>query len=161
MNNIKIRFAEEKDLSALVGMQVEFEKFFHNIGCDAYEINRKDREKDIYDINFSEKSFVRTLIVEVNNNIAGKISFYKGYTAEVPPYFNFHLSGVYIHEQYREMGLSKILFNKLIEIAKSEKIKQLKWSVWGKNKHAYYVYKKMGAKNFAEDDDEHFMYLNI
>lgn len=160
--NITTRFATPDDIPALVEMQVEFEQFFQNIGAaDSYNIDRDARMRDLYDIHFGKNAFMRTLLAIIYDEIVGRISFYRGYTADVPPFYHMQLSGVYIRENFRGRGIMGIMFTQLREIAANENMKMIKWSVWGPNKNAVRAYEKMGAKRFSDAWDEHFMFLEI
>ena len=157
-----MRLATSKDLDALVDMQVEFEKYFQNTNCcEKYKINKISRRKDILALNFSKNHIARTLIAEVNGEIVGRISFYKGYWAEVPPYWGFRLSGLFVHEKYRKMGISKMLFEALTKIAKKEKMKTISWSVWGQNVPAVRFYENLGGKYYSREHDEHYMFYDV
>ena len=158
-----IRLARKKDIEQLVDLQVEFEKFFIKIGSSKpYKINRISRKKDIIDLNFAKNHIMRTIVAENDEKrIVGKISFYKGYLAEVPPYYIFRLSGVFVDEKSRGLGLSKMMLGKLFEIAKKENIKSISWSVWGKNKSAVKFYENIGAKYYESEYDEHYMFIDV
>lgn len=162
MTDIITRFATSNDMPALVQMQVEFERFFQNIGsCERYDIDTDARARDLYDIHFGPNSFVRTILAIIDNQIVGRVSFYRGYTAEVPPFYHIQLSGVYVKDGFRGRGVMKVMFNRLREIAATENMKMIKWSVWGQNKNAVRSYEKLGAQYFADAWDEHFMFLEI
>ncbi|MDR2901767.1 MAG: GNAT family N-acetyltransferase [Lactobacillales bacterium] len=162
MTKIKIRSARKNDIDALVEMQVGFEKYFQKLGsCEVYKINKAARRKDIMDLNFSKNHIMRTLVAEIDGVVVGRISFYKGYVAEVPPCYIFRLSGVFVREQYRRMGITKKLFDALIKIAKREKITSISWSVWGPNTSAVKFYDAIGAKYYSKEYDEHYMFLDV
>lgn len=159
--DFKIRFAEKKDLDDLVDLQVEFESFFQNMGCDKYTIDRENRKESICELNFSQNPLLRTLVVEIEGGVVGRVSFYRGYNAAVPPIKVFHLSGILVRKEYRGNHLSERLFEKLIEIAKGEGVSRIFWSVWGPNDSAIKFYERIGGKFFQKEEDEHFMFLEI
>lgn len=161
MTDTKIRFATLDDLPDLVVMQVEFEKYFQELSDEFYDINTKTREKDIYDLNFSPNPLLRTLIAEVENGTAGRVSFYRGYAADTPPMYVFHLSGIIVKKEFRGQKIAEKLFEELIKIAKAENVHKINWTVWGKNDPAIKFYKNIGGKFRAEEDNEHLMCLDI
>ena len=158
MTKLTVRVANEKDLSDLVDMYLEYDKFFKDWCNDSKTLDRNDIEKRLYRIMFSKETFTRAIIAKYDTGPIGMIPFHKSFT---PDYHcvQFEMPMAYINPKHR--GFGYILFNKLTEIAHQENIKQLKWCVWGQNAYAKKLYQKMGAKSFAETDDEHWMYLDI
>jgi GNAT superfamily N-acetyltransferase len=56
-----------------------------------------------------------------------------------------YLDDLYVLDEYRGNGIGTLLFNKVIETAKTEKCKKLRWQVSNWNSKAIEFYKKMGA----------------
>jgi len=54
--------------------------------------------------------------------------------------------GIFIHKNYRNLGLGTTLTKELIEIAKKRKLEILQLSVYSTNKRAAHVYQKSGFK---------------
>jgi len=161
MSDIQVRLATIADTDALVGMQVEFEEFFINLGAAApYEIDADARRRDIIEFNFAAGHIGRTIVAEMDGEIVGRISFYRGYLAEVPPVWIFRLAGVFVRAPYRHMGVTRCMFDELINIARRENVKEILWSVWEPNTPAVAFYEKIGAK-YCDADQERYMYLEI
>jgi GNAT superfamily N-acetyltransferase len=161
---VKVRWAEPKDLDALVSMQVKFEKFFQNIGCDQYDITPagvQERRNDIEKLNFSTNPLLRTFVAEVDGHVIGRVSFYRGHSAGIPPYYNFNLAGLFVDPDYRGLRIAEKLFAALTELGKQEGITKIRWSVWGPNKSAARFYERIGGKYYQQEDDEHFMFLKL
>lgn len=56
-----------------------------------------------------------------------------------------YLDDLYVKETCRKQAVGKKLLDKIIEIAKEENCKRVRWLVSGWNKDAIDFYKKMGA----------------
>lgn len=57
--------------------------------------------------------------------------------------------GVFIHNDYRDVGLGTILTKELIEIARERGLEILQLSVYASNKRAHHVYKKCGFREIG------------
>ena len=162
MAQITTRFAGVDDLDALVDMQVGFEQFFQDLGSsEPYAIDAAARRRDLFDIHFGPNAFVRTVLAVVDGQIAGRVSFYRGYTADVPPFYHMQLAGVYVRPEFRRRGILGVMFARLRDVARDENMKMIKWSVWGPNAGAVVAYEKLGARRFSDAWDEHFMFLEV
>jgi ribosomal protein S18 acetylase RimI-like enzyme len=149
LENISIRLAERRDVPELIEMLYNFQDYFNNECGDNLRFpNRKDLERDMVRLHFSEHPMLQTLVAETDKNrIAGRISFYRGWGASW--YLRFHLSGLFVRDEYRSMGIADKLFERLIEIAKSERAKKIVWTVWRPNKRARKFYERIGGKFLA------------
>lgn len=56
-----------------------------------------------------------------------------------------YLDDLYVTETYRGKGIGNLLFNKIIETAKNNNCKKVKWQVSNWNKKAIKFYKNKGA----------------
>jgi len=171
---IKIRPATLSDLDALVHLQIEFEKFFQGLEDHYYKIPRSARRDEIRENNFGRKKFMRTLVAEItprnltiargprehDGTVIGAISFYPGFLNENPPERTYHFPYLFVEEKFRGPATMALL-NAVKKLAKAENIKRLVFSVYGRNKPARKLYEHIGAKYWAADADEHFMYFDI
>ena len=118
-------------------------------------------KKDIVELNFSENPIRWTLVAEVNEQVVGQISWMKLYEAYMPPVFIYRLSGMYVKQEFRNMGVGKELFNKLKMIVTKEKIYEIKWGIWGQNEMAKIFYDTIGGKYDHLEHDEWSLHCSI
>ena len=52
-SHIQIRLASLLDLAVLVNLQIVYEKFFQQLGCDSYEIFPSERRKNFWNLPFA------------------------------------------------------------------------------------------------------------
>lgn len=156
---ITIRHATVFDLEILTDLQIQFEEFFQKLEGHHYEIPRDARRDEIRQNNFGRVKFMRTLVAEHNGTVIGAISFYPGFLNENPPERTFHFPYIFVIEKYRGPA-TMMLLNAARKVAKSENIRRLVFSVYGRNTPAKKLYEHIGAKYWAGDEDEHFMYFD-
>ncbi|UOQ50191.1 GNAT family N-acetyltransferase [Gracilibacillus caseinilyticus] len=71
---------------------------------------------------------------------------------------------IYVKNNYRSMGLGKVLLDKAMEIAKERQKSEIWLGVWRKNKNAIDFHKNMGFESRGSyslyfGDDEQIMYI--
>lgn len=156
---INIRPAQISDIEHLTDLSIKFEKFFQQLENNYYEIPRGRRRDEIIENNFGAAKFMRTLVAENDGQVVGAISFYPGYLNENPPRKVFHLPFLFVTEKFRGR-VTMILLESVREIAISNGIRQLIFSVYGRNIRAKQLYEHIGAKYWT-DEDEHFMFYDL
>lgn len=159
--NYNIRLATQADADQLIDLQLEYEHYFTQLGCDSVTISKSERYKKLMEFAFSDAPFLQILIIEKNHDIIAYCTFYKLYVHEVPPCLTFYITSLYIKEQCRNSYLLFALFKKLVSLARQQKVNKIISSVWAENKPALSIYKRAGVKFFASEDEEHFWYLNL
>jgi GNAT superfamily N-acetyltransferase len=65
------------------------------------------------------------------------------------------LDRAYLSQNYQSKGYGKLLFQEMISLARSLKVKTLWWDVYCRNEKAITIYEKMGAQRVAEDPFEY------
>ncbi|MCL2339221.1 MAG: GNAT family N-acetyltransferase [Proteobacteria bacterium] len=141
-------------------MQIAFEKFFQKLEDHSYDIPRDARRDQIAENNFGSRPFMRTLVAETNRRIIGAVSFYPGFLNENPPIKTYHFPYLFVTPEFRGTA-TIILLNAVKELARTENISRLVFSVYGRNIPAKKLYEHAGAKYWAADADEHFMYFDV
>jgi len=167
MSNPVIRFAEPKDIPALADMFEKFVDYFNNELDDAVVIPPKDVIlRDMETLHFSDAPLLKTLVAESDDEIVGRLSFYKGWAANW--YGRYHLSGMFVKKEFRGKAIAEKLFARLVEIAKEEKVRRIVWTNWRPNAAARKFYEKIGGKyralggpNDGDPDDDLLMYLDV
>ncbi len=80
------------------------------------------------------------LVAEVNGKIVGMALYYYGYSSWKGSML--YLDDLIVKETSRKHGIGKKLMDELIDIAKKEKISQMRWHVLDWNEKAINFYKK-------------------
>ncbi|MCL2369417.1 MAG: GNAT family N-acetyltransferase [Alphaproteobacteria bacterium] len=142
-----VRFSNESDLEQLKEVSELFEQYIRQIGGDSR-----------YTYEMLQNPVMRTLIAEQDDKINGVISFYNGASVDAGKIYN--IAFLFIRPEYRGSRIIMLLFNELKNIAKNEQVKSFIFSVYGQNKNAARLYKRIGAK-YMSDENEHFMFLDI
>ncbi len=156
-----VRLAVQKDIEQLISLQIEYESYFASLGCEALTMSKTERANALMEYAFSRHPFLKILVIEDNNQIMAYCTFYKLYVHEVPPCLTFYVTSLYVKEKCRNSYLLFALFKKLVTLARQQKVNKIISSVWGENKPALSIYKRAGVKFFADEDNEHFWYLNV
>ena len=137
--NITIRKATEKDFSAILSLIKElahFEKAPEKVSNSVEQMNE-------------EKDFFRCFVAETEEKeIVGIALYFFAYYTWIGK--SLYLDDLYVKEAYRGKKIGADLLKKVIEVAKQENCKRVRWQVLNWNKPAIDFYKEFGA----ETDDE-------
>lgn len=140
---VKIRFAEPKDVSSM--MQLIHELAVYEKEPEAVEID----EAYLNDYGFGKSKAFECLVAEnENNEIDGMALFYNRFSTWKG--LSIHLEDLIVKEEKRKQGIGKALFEALIKHAKNEKVNRLEWVVLDWNTNAIEFYESYGAKVFQE-----------
>ena len=141
--DFSIRIAEAKDVPAILSLikeLAEYEKLSHEV--TASEANL---EKYLFD---SEHKVAEALIVETPSEdkpIAFALYFYNFSTFLAKP--GIHLEDIFVKVEYRNQGIGKKVFEKIIAIAKEKDCGRIEWAVLDWNTPSIEFYKNsLGAK---------------
>ncbi len=115
------------------------------------ELATFEKEPDAVDVTsdelitegFGENPLFHCFVAEVYNEIVGialiyfRFSTWKGRT--------IHLEDLIVKESMRGTGLGKSLYTKVLQYAKTKKVRRVEWAVLDWNKNAIEFYRKSGA----------------
>lgn len=133
--NITIRKGEEKDFAAIFSLIKEFAIF------------QRTPEKVMITLEqmIAEKNFFQCFVAETKTNtIVGFASFFFAYYSWSGK--AIYLDDLYVCDDYRGQNIGSKLLNTIIEFAKKERCKKVRWQVSNWNENAISFYKKMGAE---------------
>jgi len=129
-----IRQAKEADFPAILEMIKElalFEKAPEKVR------NTVEQMRD-------EKDFFKAFVAETDKGeIVGMALFFFAYYTWVGK--SLYLDDLYVKEAYRGQGIGKALLEKVLEFARQNKCKRVRWQVLEWNTPAIEFYKKMGV----------------
>ena len=151
MENLIIREAKEADILELqkIGKQTFFETFV----LDDSTSDMKQYLKEKFSINQLRKELMNSeskfFFSEIKNKIIGYLKINTG-KAQTENRFNeaLEIERIYVLSNYQGEKVGKLLFNKAIEVAKKERIKNIWLGVWVGNQKAIRFYQKNGLVEF-------------
>ena len=151
MDNLIIRVVNEVDILELqkIGKQTFFETFVLDDSTSDMEqyLNEK------FSINQLRKELMNPesmfFFSEIENKIIGYLKINTG-KAQTENRLNeaLEIERIYVVSNYQGKNVGKLLFNKAIEVAKKERIKNIWLGVWEKNQKAIKFYQKNGLVEF-------------
>jgi GNAT superfamily N-acetyltransferase len=138
VENVKLRFAEEKDVPLILSMIKElahYEKLLDEVTA----------HEDILKENlFGKRKYAEVIIAEFNGKPAGQALFFHNFSTFLGKP-GIYLEDLFVIPELRGKGIGKSLLNKVIEIAKERKCGRVEWVVLDWNKPAIDFYNKLGA----------------
>ena len=139
IENVTLRFAEEKDISLILSLIKElaiYEKLLNNVTAN---------EELLKENLFGKKKYAEVIIAEFNGQPAGQALFFHNFSTFLGRP-GIYLEDLYVKPEFRGKGIGKALLNKIVEVAKERKCARVEWVVLDWNKPAIDFYNKLGAK---------------
>ena len=131
--NLIIRKANEQDFPAVLSLIKEFSVFQKTPAKVTITLEEMIKGKNVF----------RCLVAEVDNKIVGLATFFIAYYSWTGK--GMYLDDLYVTESFRKLAIGKRLLHSVIDLAKSEQCKRVRWQVSKWNENAIDFYKKMGA----------------
>lgn len=128
-----IRKADEKDFSAILDLIKEFSVFQKTPEKVTITLDQMVREKDLF----------RCILALADNRIIGFATYFFAYHSWTGK--ALHLDDLYVTEAHRKQGTGKKLLDAVIDLAKAQHCKKVRWLVSRWNLNAIKFYKKTGA----------------
>lgn len=132
--NIKIRKSTEKDLPVVFNLIKEFAAYLGKEGKVKTSLEDFRRNKDLFYCLLAETQ---------ENEVVGYALFF--YTFHTWTGKAVYLDDLYVKEEYRRCSVGSKLVYALIDFAKENSCKTLRWEVLDWNDKAIAFYKKLGA----------------
>ncbi len=130
----RIREIVESDFGSLITLFQEFAEF------------EKLQEKMTNSVQqmISEKQYVNGFVaVTDSNEIAGYVTYFFAYYTWTGK--SLYMDDLYVRNEFRGRGIGTLLIKSVIEFAKSENCKKMRWQVSEWNKPAISFYESIGA----------------
>jgi GNAT superfamily N-acetyltransferase len=137
MSDIKIRVGEKRDLPnilVLIKELAEYEKAPAEVEVTVSEMEHW---------GFGPDKLFDFFVAEKNGVIVGLALYYYKYSTWKGKCL--FLEDIIVTEKMRGEGIGKLLFDKIIEVAKKEEVRRLEWQVLEWNEPAIRFYKKYNA----------------
>jgi GNAT superfamily N-acetyltransferase len=132
--NITIRKADQKDFPGILSLIKEFALFQKAPGKVTITLEQMENEKDYFQCFVAETG---------GHTIIGFASYFFAYYSWTGK--ALYLDDLYVTELYRRQKIGARLLNTIIDLAKKEQCKKLRWQVSSWNENAIGFYKKLGA----------------
>lgn len=133
---ILIREAKPKDISAVLRLIRELADFEREPKAVV------NTESELHQHIFKDK-ICNAIVADDNNEIIGFALYYNSYSTWKGKCL--YLEDLYVQEARRKHGIGALLFEKIISIAKYQKVRRLEWLVLDWNQPAIQFYKKYEA----------------
>jgi len=143
MENISLKFAEEKDIPVILSLikeLAEYEKLLDKVTVT---------EERLKENLFGKRKYAEVIIAELDKKPAGQALFFHNFSTFIGKP-GIYLEDLYVKPEYRGKGIGKALLYKLIEVAKERNCGRVEWVVLDWNKRAIDFYKKLGAEPMNE-----------
>jgi len=143
MENISLKFAEEKDIPVILSLikeLAEYEKLLDKVTVT---------EERLKENLFGKRKYAEVIIAELDKKPAGQALFFHNFSTFIGKP-GIYLEDLYVKPEYRGKGIGKALLYKLIETAKERNCGRVEWVVLDWNKPAIDFYKKLGAEPMNE-----------
>jgi GNAT superfamily N-acetyltransferase len=141
--NTKIRKAKKSDSKEITRLIKELAEFEKLTPPDVQSQKRLLRNA------FGKNCILNILVAEKNNLLVGYAFYFFTYSTFLAKRTLF-LEDIYIMKKYRNKGIGKLFFDKLIQTAKEKKCGRMEWIVLDWNKNAINFYEKLGARQMKE-----------
>jgi GNAT superfamily N-acetyltransferase len=140
MMNVIIRKAERKDCKRLMELIYQLAVFERapqemTVTLDHFE-----------DSGFGESPVWWAFVAEVDDRVEGFALFYIRYSTWKGQ--RMYLEDILVNEELRGKGIGKLIFDKILEEAKEQKLSGIVWQVLDWNEPAINFYKKFEGVNF-------------
>ncbi len=132
MHKITIRKAQKDDLPAIYALVKELALYERS--PESVTATIEDYYQDF------EDNIFESIVAERNSEVIGMALYYMTYSTWRGRML--YLEDFVVKESERKLGIGKLLFDEVIEIAKSKKAVLLKWQVLDWNDPAIQFYKK-------------------
>lgn len=131
---LTIRKAIQQDFSTILSLINEFAIFQKTPEKVTITLEQMMASKDLFQCFIAETE---------SKQIAGFASFYFVYNSWSGK--GLYLDDLYVTDTFRKQGIGKQLLEAIIQLAKDEQCKKLRWQVSKWNANAIDFYKSMGA----------------
>jgi GNAT superfamily N-acetyltransferase len=130
---ILIRKADEIDFPEIIDLINEFALFQKTPKKVSITLAQMIKDKDIF----------QCLVAVSDNEIVGFATYFFTYHSWTGK--GLHLDDLYVKESFRKSGTGKRILDHIINLAKKEECKNVRWMVSSWNLNAIDFYKKIGA----------------
>lgn len=135
--NVSVRWAKADDCDAMHDLVKElalFERAPHEVATNPFVFQQD---------GFGAEPAFKAFVAEVNTEVIGMCLFHAAFSTWKGKYI--YLDDLIVREAFRNRGIGKMLFEKLIQHCKEINVNQLRWHVLDWNEPAITFYKRYHA----------------
>jgi len=140
---IKIRKAKKSDFKSIVKLITELADF------EKLTPPGKKAQKRLLKDAFGKNPVFKMLVAEADGVISGYAFYFFSYSSFLAKK-TLYLEDIFITESKRNLGIGKLFFQKLVNIADKKNCGRMEWCVLDWNKNAIDFYNRLGAKPLTE-----------
>lgn len=140
---IRIREAEKSDSADIIRLICELAKFEKLIPPDDLASKRFISDA------FSKKPKFKILVAEEGRILIGYAFYFFTYSTFLAKP-SLYLEDIYISDNFRNKGIGKMFWDKLLKVAGQNNCGRMEWIVLNWNKNAIKFYENLGAKQMKE-----------
>ncbi|RPD96032.1 GNAT family N-acetyltransferase [Aureibaculum marinum] len=137
-----IREALPEDMEAVLKLITELAVFEKEPNAVKINVN------DLINHGFKEHPSFYIYLAEIDNSVVGMALFYNRFSTWDG--VSLHLEDLIVTEKYRQKGIGKALYDKVLNYALENNINRVEWVVLNWNTPAVNFYKSTGATVFEE-----------
>ncbi|GHT00456.1 hypothetical protein FACS189421_12560 [Bacteroidia bacterium] len=156
---LNVRRAKSADIADLTDILVLFHKYFKELNGETQRIHRAAVQREIQNLAFESHPLLYIYVATENEKVIGAVSFYRGWTTDAS--LMYHIPYLFIRPEYRGSRATFALLNHISRLARKTNVRRLCFSVYGKNLPVKKLYEHIGAKYWADAEDELFMFFDI
>lgn len=132
--DFKIREIQKNDFEDLISMFKEFATFQ----------KMPDKMVNTAELMNQESHYLNGFVIEDElTGLVGYVTYFYAYYTWIGK--SMYMDDLYVKPEYRGKGLGRELIQSVLDKAKEDNCKKLRWQVSGWNKKAIDFYKKLGA----------------
>ena len=148
---MKIRMAEEQDISEIIRMMRDFARF------EELEENFEADEEHLRDVLFGPQAYVEAFVAEEGGKYAGYALFYPNY-ASFRGQKGYYLEDLYVASEFRGHGLGEAFLRQIACRGSERGFRRIDFQVLEWNAPAIGFYGKLGARR--DDTERHFKFTD-
>lgn len=140
---IKIRKAKKRDSKDILNLIKELAKF------EKLDPPTKQACKRLVKDAFGDNPFYSVIVAQDGKDLVAYAFYFYTYSSFLARR-TLYLEDIFVTEDKRRSGIGKLLFDKLIKIAKKQKCGRMEWCVLDWNQKAIDFYNKLGANPLGD-----------
>ena len=143
---MEIRSANANDINRLLELLSQVLEVHAKLRPDLFVSGTTKYSREDLEIMLKDENKPIFVAVEDNYVVGYAMCQIRVPTSNMYPIKVFHLDDLCVDEKYREQGIGKALYQKVVETAKENNCYEVTLNVWPGNDAALKFYEKMGMK---------------
>jgi GNAT superfamily N-acetyltransferase len=128
---------------AAPGDEIEIMELIHALAVYEKAPNEVVNTAEELSVHLFEEKICEAIVAEYEDSIVGFALFFTNYSTWKGKCL--YLEDLFILPEHRQLGIGNQLFQRVVEIARSRKVRRMDWQVLEWNEPALAFYRKQGA----------------